>query len=52
MLAAYARIDDRVRVLGYAVKHFAKVSSYFILVRNLSYVHSVVCIPVETTYQF
>ena len=25
MLAAYASIDERVRILGYTVKHFAKV---------------------------
>ena len=28
MVAAYASIDERVKILGYAIKHFAKVSAF------------------------
>lgn len=31
MIAAYADLDERVRLLGYAVKYFAKVSCTILL---------------------
>jgi len=43
MLAAYARVDDRVQTLGIALKRFAKVSKYTCVcmheLSNISFKH-------------
>lgn len=36
MLAAYARIDERVQLLGYAIKHMAKVFAMFAVENSIS----------------
>jgi len=36
MLAAYARIDERVQLLGYAIKHMAKVFAMFAVESSIS----------------
>ncbi len=47
MILAYATLDDRAKLLGYAVKHFAKVSD-----TNYSSVCEKKCILPCTCYKF